>query len=136
MTVLQEQSRPLDASGLRLLDDAIAASGTASKVGRPALIKVLEGMPVEERGHWLTRLAMAKPIKIAYSTAAMPTCRSASRPRMRSAIASAMRGPGVRVVNLDRLDVGGDFIDNDHLDAAGSRILAARLASELDAVRR
>ena len=50
-------------------------------------------------------------------------------------IARAMRGPGIRVVDLDRLDVGPHFIDNDHLDAAGSRLLATRLARELDAVR-
>lgn len=51
-------------------------------------------------------------------------------------IARAMRGPSIRVVNLDRLDVGPHFIDNDHLDANGSRVLAARLAGELDALRR
>ena len=53
-----------------------------------------------------------------------------------SRIARAMRGPGIRVVDLDRLDVGPHFIDNDHLDAAGSRLLAIRLAHELDLVRR
>jgi hypothetical protein len=66
LTVLQEKSRPLDATGLRLLDDAIAASGGASKVGRPALIKTIDAMPVEERALWLTRVAMAKPIKIKF----------------------------------------------------------------------
>jgi hypothetical protein len=49
-------------------------------------------------------------------------------------IATAMRGPSIRVVDLDRLAVGPHFIDNDHLDATGSRILAARLARELDAL--
>ncbi len=51
-------------------------------------------------------------------------------------ITRALQGPGIRVVDLDRLDVGPHFIDNDHLDAAGSRVLAARLARELDAVQR
>ncbi len=51
-------------------------------------------------------------------------------------IASLMAGPGIHVVDLDRLDVGPHFIDNDHLDAAGARVLAARLAHELDGLRR
>jgi len=51
-------------------------------------------------------------------------------------IAKLMRGPGIRVVDLDRLDVGPHFIDNDHLDAAGARILAARLARELNGLPR
>ncbi len=50
-------------------------------------------------------------------------------------IASAMRAPRIRVVDLDRLDVGPHFIDNDHLDARGSRILAEHLNRELDALR-
>lgn len=48
-------------------------------------------------------------------------------------IATMMRGSGIRVIDLDRLDVGGHFIDNDHLDATGGAILARRLAPELDA---
>ncbi len=46
-------------------------------------------------------------------------------------IAAGMRGPDIRVVDLDALDVGPHFIDNDHLDATGSRILAQRLARAL-----
>jgi hypothetical protein len=51
-------------------------------------------------------------------------------------IARTMRGPGIDVVDLDRLDVGPHFLDNDHLDAAGARVLALRLAHELDSIRR
>jgi hypothetical protein len=51
-------------------------------------------------------------------------------------IAKTMRQPGIDVVNLDRLDVGPHFLDNDHLDAAGARVLALRLARELDGIRR
>ncbi len=50
-------------------------------------------------------------------------------------IASIMRGPRIRVVDLDRLDVGNHFIDNDHLDARGSHILAQRLNREVDALQ-
>ncbi len=50
-------------------------------------------------------------------------------------IASTMRGPGIRVVDLDRLAVGPHFLDNDHLDARGSRILAERLNRELAALQ-
>jgi hypothetical protein len=52
------------------------------------------------------------------------------------AIARMAAGPGIHVIDLDRLNVGPHFIDNDHLDALGSRVLAARLARELDAVVR
>jgi hypothetical protein len=51
-------------------------------------------------------------------------------------IAGAMRGAGIRVVDLDGLNVGPHFIDNDHLDADGSRVLATRLARELDTLQR
>jgi hypothetical protein len=51
-------------------------------------------------------------------------------------IARLMAGSGIRVVDLDSLDVGSHFIDNDHLDAAGARVLAARLAHELDGLGR
>jgi hypothetical protein len=51
-------------------------------------------------------------------------------------IAAIVAGPGIRVVDLDRLEPGARFIDNDHLDAAGSGALAARLARELDATVR
>ena len=51
-------------------------------------------------------------------------------------IAAALQGPGIRVVDLDRFGAGAHFIDNDHLDAAGSKRLAERLATELDTIRR
>ncbi len=51
-------------------------------------------------------------------------------------IAATLRAPGIRIVDLDALDVGPHFIDNDHLDATGSRILAERLAQALDALPR
>jgi hypothetical protein len=49
-------------------------------------------------------------------------------------IAATLTGPSIRVVDLDRLPVDGHFFDNDHLDATGSRIMARRLAAELDAL--
>jgi lysophospholipase L1-like esterase len=49
-------------------------------------------------------------------------------------IAAAMRGPGIDVVDWDALAVGPHFIDNDHLDASGSRTLAEHLAHELAAI--
>ena len=51
-------------------------------------------------------------------------------------IARTMHGPGIHVVDLDDLNVGPHFIDNDHLDATGARLLARRLARELDRLRR
>jgi hypothetical protein len=51
-----------------------------------------------------------------------------------AALRSAFEGPGIRVVDLDRLAVADHFLDNDHLDAAGSRILAARLNRDLPAL--
>jgi len=53
-----------------------------------------------------------------------------------ASIARTMRGPGIDVADLDRLDVGGHFIDNDHLDATGAQMLAQRLACELDGIGR
>ena len=53
-----------------------------------------------------------------------------------ASIARTMRGPGIDVVDLDRLDVGSHFLDNDHLDATGAGVLARRLAHELDGLRR
>jgi lysophospholipase L1-like esterase len=51
-------------------------------------------------------------------------------------ITALARGPAIRVVDLDRLPVGPHFLDNDHLDAVGSRVLAQRLAAELAALPR
>lgn len=53
-----------------------------------------------------------------------------------AAIARTMRGPGIDVVNLDHLDVGPHFLDNDHLDATGAHVLAQHLARELDRIAR
>lgn len=53
-----------------------------------------------------------------------------------ASIARTMRGAGIDVVDLDSLDVGPHFLDNDHLDVTGARVLALRLARALDGIRR